>query len=160
MKKAAMKAAKKASKHAASKTSRTSAKASAKAPGKAGRPMRASPEAGSGAVDAFMATLKHPYKAEVEALRAIIKGADKRLVEQVKWNAPSYAYKIDMGAFNPWEQGKVMFIFLFPKGKLIEDPILGDFGNRRLISFRDMAEVKRKKAAQVKVIKQWMKLVG
>lgn len=42
-------------------------------------------------VDAFMAELDHPLKAEIEALRAIIRPLDPRIVESIKWNAPSYA---------------------------------------------------------------------
>ncbi len=44
-------------------------------------------------VDEYMAALDHPFKAEVEALRAIIKGVNPNITEQVKWNAPSYRYK-------------------------------------------------------------------
>jgi hypothetical protein len=42
------------------------------------------------AVDAFMATLEHPHKAEVEALRRLILGVDASVAEGVKWNAPSF----------------------------------------------------------------------
>lgn len=44
----------------------------------------------SAAVDAFLAALDHPFKAEVQALRTIILGADPRIAEGIKWNAPSY----------------------------------------------------------------------
>ena len=44
-------------------------------------------------VDEYMAALDHPFKAEVEALRAIIKGVNPNITEQVKWNSPSYRYK-------------------------------------------------------------------
>ncbi|MET0519598.1 MAG: DUF1801 domain-containing protein [Burkholderiaceae bacterium] len=42
------------------------------------------------AVDAFMAALEHPFKAEVQALREIIVGADPMIAEGIKWNAPSF----------------------------------------------------------------------
>jgi hypothetical protein len=42
------------------------------------------------AVSAFMAKLDHPYKAEIEAIRQAILGADPRIREGVKWNAPSF----------------------------------------------------------------------
>ena len=49
--------------------------------------------AGSGEneVDRFMAALDHPLKAEIEAIRALILGADRRIKESVKWNAPSFS---------------------------------------------------------------------
>lgn len=42
------------------------------------------------AVTAFMAALDHPYKAEIEAIRQAILGADPRIREGIKWNAPSF----------------------------------------------------------------------
>lgn len=42
------------------------------------------------AVSAFMASLDHPYKPEIEAIRQAILGADPRIREGIKWNAPSF----------------------------------------------------------------------
>ncbi|MBC7841490.1 MAG: DUF1801 domain-containing protein [Gemmatimonadaceae bacterium] len=44
----------------------------------------------SDAVTAFMATLEHPRKSEIEALRQVILAADPSIADGVKWNAPSY----------------------------------------------------------------------
>ncbi|HST60569.1 MAG TPA: DUF1801 domain-containing protein, partial [Longimicrobium sp.] len=41
-------------------------------------------------VDAFVAALDHLRTAEILALRRIILGADARIGEGIKWNAPSY----------------------------------------------------------------------
>lgn len=49
----------------------------------------------SAKVDAFMAVLDHPRKAEIERFREVILNADPALGEQIKWNAPSYGYKGD-----------------------------------------------------------------
>ncbi len=43
-------------------------------------------------VNEYMSKLDHPLKAEIEAVRKIIKGADKKIAERIKWNAPSYYY--------------------------------------------------------------------
>jgi hypothetical protein len=51
-------------------------------------------------VDAYMARLDHPFRAEVQALREIIKGVDPRITEQVRWNAPSFSFKGHMATFN------------------------------------------------------------
>ncbi len=32
----------------------------------------------------------HPLKAEIEAVRSLVKGANAALTERIKWNAPSY----------------------------------------------------------------------
>lgn len=42
------------------------------------------------AVDAFMATLAHPYIDVIEALRRVILAADPAIAEGIKWNAPSF----------------------------------------------------------------------
>jgi len=51
-------------------------------------------------VDRYMARLKHPLKAEIEAIRSIILGADPRIREAVKWNAPSYYIDDHFATFN------------------------------------------------------------
>ncbi len=52
------------------------------------------------AVDAYMERLDHPLKAEVQAVRDLIKGVDSRITEQVKWNAPSFSYMGYLATFN------------------------------------------------------------
>lgn len=46
-------------------------------------------------VTQYMAKLEHPMKAEIEALRALVTGADPRISEQIKWNAPSFCFEGD-----------------------------------------------------------------
>lgn len=53
----------------------------------------AKPQSGSQAdpaVIAFMRTLDHPLKREIEAVRQIILGASPEIREGIKWNAPSF----------------------------------------------------------------------
>ncbi len=47
-------------------------------------------DTGTGTVDAFMAKLKHPLKADIEAVRAVILGASPAIREEFKWNAPGF----------------------------------------------------------------------
>lgn len=88
-------------------------------------------------VEALMAALDHPLKAEIEALRAIIKTAGPELAERVKWNAPSYYLgKHDMAAFNLRQTGFVQLVLVFPGGLMIEDRrglLEGDYKDRRLL---------------------------
>lgn len=44
-------------------------------------------------IDAHMARLEHPLKAEVQAVREIIKSVNPGITEQIKWNAPSFSYR-------------------------------------------------------------------
>jgi len=55
-------------------------------------------------VDEFMDKLDHPFKAEVQMIREIIKKVNKEITEQIKWNAPSFSYKGEsLVTFNLWE---------------------------------------------------------
>lgn len=112
-------------------------------------------------VDAFMAQLEHPFKAEVEAVRAIILIAGKQLYERVKWNAPSFFYKeTDFAAFNLHQQAFLQLILLFPKG-IVTDPsniMEGDWKDRRQVKFYSMDDVKKKKKALEGIVGEWIKL--
>ena len=85
-------------------------------------------------VDAFMEKLDHPFKAEVETVRKIIKKVNKGITEEVKWKAPSFSYKGYMVTFNLWEKKRVHLVFhngaiLTDKGGLLE----GDYPDRRMM---------------------------
>ncbi|UPT67080.1 MAG: DUF1801 domain-containing protein [Sphingobacteriales bacterium JAD_PAG50586_3] len=111
--------------------------------------------------DELMAVTDHPLKAEVEALRIIIKNANSKIAERVKWNAPSYYYIEDMAAFNLRQTKFVQLILIFPKGLLKDDYgiLLGDWKDRREARFTDMADVKAKKEALEKVVNDWIDLI-
>ena len=46
----------------------------------------------------FMRALKHARKKDIEAARAIIRGASSAIHEEIKWNAPSYRVGTDFFA--------------------------------------------------------------
>nr|WP_316641947.1 DUF1801 domain-containing protein [uncultured Roseateles sp.] len=48
------------------------------------------PADSSAAVDELMASLAHPHRDAIAALREIVRGADAGIAEGVKWNAPSF----------------------------------------------------------------------
>ena len=63
-------------------------------------------------VNEFMEKLDHPFKAEVEAVRGIIKGADKNITEKIKWEAPSFGYRGEyLVTFNLWEERRIHLVF-------------------------------------------------
>lgn len=41
-------------------------------------------------VDQFMAALQHPLKAEIGAVRELIRGVSPKIGEEIKWNAPGF----------------------------------------------------------------------
>ncbi len=108
----------------------------------------------------------------VEAIRQIILSIDKEIGERIKWNNPSCYYTGEMKAFDPKEYKREIVVFnlhkgrimlVFPSGAKVNDIsglLQGDYNDgRRLINFKDMADVKAKEKALRKVIKDWLKLV-
>jgi hypothetical protein len=87
-------------------------------------------------VDEFMDAPDHPFKAEVQAVREIIKGVHKDTTEEVKWKAPSFSYKGYLATFNLWAKNHVHLVFhngaiLDPKLGILE----GDYPDRRMVYF-------------------------
>ena len=70
-------------------------------------------------VDAFMKELDHPFKAEVEAIRKIIKKVNKGITEEIKWKAPSFSYRGYLVTFNLWEKKRVHLVF--HNGAILKD---------------------------------------
>lgn len=105
-------------------------------------------------VTAYMDALKHPLRAEIEAVRTIIKSTDSRIKERIKWNAPSYYYKDDMVTFNPRATEHVHLVFHHPTIEDIPSPLLeGDYKGRRMAYFTTMKDVKTNKKELVSVLK-------
>jgi len=111
-------------------------------------------------VDEFIDKLDHPFKAEVEMVREIIKNVNKDITEQIKWNAPSFSYKGEyLVTFNLWEKEHIHLVFHNPmiakvKSKLLE----GDYDDRRMVYFADKADIQAKKPALEKALKDLIRL--
>lgn len=117
-------------------------------------------------VDAFMAALDHPLKAEIEALRAIICPLDPRIVESVKWNAPSYAIDDHFATLRLYPQRTVQVVLhtgakVKPESRAmtIDDPdglIVWATSDRGAVAFADIADIERKRDAFVSIVRQWI----
>jgi uncharacterized protein YdhG (YjbR/CyaY superfamily) len=111
-------------------------------------------------VDEFLDKLNHPFKAEVQMIREIIKTVNKDITEQIKWNAPSFSYRGEyLVTFNLWEKQKIHLVFHNPviskvKSKLLE----GDYDHRRMAYFSDKQDIEAKKPALEKALKDLIKL--
>ncbi|MBL8089979.1 MAG: DUF1801 domain-containing protein [Anaerolineales bacterium] len=112
------------------------------------------------AVDKFMLELSHPLKAEIEALRSIIKGVDKDINEEIKWKAPSFNYKGEyLVTFNLRDTRRIHLVFHNPMiAKVKSDLLEGDYKDRRMTYFSNMKDIKAKQTAFVKAIKDLIKL--
>jgi uncharacterized protein YdhG (YjbR/CyaY superfamily) len=114
------------------------------------------------AVDEFMAKLDHPFKAEVQAVRDIIKGVDQDVTEEIKWNAPSFSYKGSyLVTFNLHANKHVHLVFHNPAIVEVESGLLeGDYKDRRMAYFSDMNDVEAKKQALEKVVEELIKFMA
>ena len=119
------------------------------------------------AVDAFMATLEHPFKAEITAIRRTILGVDARIAEGIKWNAPSFRTTEYFATTNLREKSGIGVILhlgakirdVGPEGVVIADPerLLKWLGkDRAMIVFKDMEEFVARRAAFEDVLRQWI----
>ncbi len=110
-------------------------------------------------VTEFMHKLKHPFKAEIEVVREIIKSTDNEIKERIKWNAPSYYYgNDDMVTFNPRATEHVHLVFHHNCIEKIKSPLLqGEYKGRRMTYFNNMNEVKSNKKELEKIIKEIIK---
>jgi len=111
-------------------------------------------------VDEFLENLSHPFKAEVEAVRSIIKGVNKDINEEIKWRAPSFNYKGEyLVTFNLWEEKRIHLVFHNPQIPKVKSKLLeGDYKDRRMAYFADMKDIKAKKSLLEKALKDLIKL--
>lgn len=111
-------------------------------------------------IDEFISKLKHPLRAEMEAVIEIIREASPMLEEDVKWGGPSFDYKEPMATFNPRVIEYIAVIF--HKGELLNDKtgVLepGPKG-KAYAKFRSIDEVKKNKGNLQKVVKNWVNLM-
>lgn len=111
-------------------------------------------------VEEFFTKLKHPLKAEMEAVRKIISSASPKIEEDVKWGGPSFDYKEPMATFNPRVTDYVALIF--HKGELLNDKtglLEPAPKGKAYAKFRSMEEVSKHEASLQKIVKSWIKLM-
>ncbi|NOT04304.1 MAG: hypothetical protein HOP27_06860 [Anaerolineales bacterium] len=128
--------------------------------GDAPKKKKGSPVSRTDKVNEFLENLSHPLKAEVEAVRSIIKGVNKNINEEIKWRAPSFNYKGEyLVTFNLWEEKRIHLVFHNPQISKVKSKILeGDYKDRRMAYFADMKDVKAKKPMLEKALKDLIKL--
>lgn len=108
----------------------------------------------------YMDALKHPLKTEMEAVRTIIKNANPKIAERIKWNAPSYYFKDDMVTFNHRTAKHVHLVFHHPsianiKSKLLE----GDYKDRRMMYLRNMQEVEANEKELTRIMNELIDMI-
>ncbi|WNG44431.1 DUF1801 domain-containing protein [Archangium minus] len=121
-------------------------------------------------VETFLASLEHPFKQEILALRQLILGADPSIAEGIKWNAPSFRTSEYFATFQlRAKDGVQLILHLGAKkrdtavsGIAIADPeSLLDWlaKDRASVKFRDLKDIEAKRSAFAELIRQWLKHV-
>lgn len=106
-------------------------------------------------VSEYMHLLEHPLKAEINAVRDIIKNAHPDIRERIKWNAPSYYTGTDLVTFNLRMTQKVHLVFHHAAIVSITSTLLeGDYKDRRMMHFQDMADVLTHKNELERIMKE------
>ena len=111
------------------------------------------------AMNAYMAHLKHPLKAEIGAVRMIIKQASGKIAERVKWDVPTFYYKEDFATFSLEATKHVHLMLHFPEGTTIPEGTgmpEGEEAGRRDIRFRGMSDIAAAKPALAKLVRDWV----
>lgn len=123
-------------------------------------------------VSAYINKLDPNIRDTIAYLRNFILDINAEVGEQIKWNSPSFYYKGEMAPFDPKEykrdllvcnlhKGRIMLVF--PTGAKVDDKwaiLEGKYiDGRRMITFKDLADVKAKENRLRSVIEQWLSLI-
>lgn len=112
--------------------------------------------------------LDHPHQAGIELLRGLIRSADPRVTELVKWNAPSYAIAgQDFATFHLRAKQGIQLILHFgakkrgdlPAREAIADPgqLLTWLGpDRATLRWADVDEVRATRPAVLALLRSWI----
>lgn len=118
------------------------------------------------AVLRWLAGCRHPLRPVLEALRVVVVSAEPRLVEGIKWNAPSYAFAgDDRITCNLSAPDRVRLIFhcgvrkRAAKGRVpVADRGLLEWAadDRGIATFRSLAEVEAARPALGELVREWL----
>lgn len=112
------------------------------------------------AVQTYLSQLKGQHREDVEALRKMIKIANKKLSERIKWNAPSFFYKDDIVTFGPYKTHKLLLVFHHPAVVNVVSPLLeGTYKDRRLIHFESKEHAAKNKKEVARIINEIIKVI-
>ena len=112
-------------------------------------------------VNRYLDKLDYPLRAEMNAVRLILLGADKKIEEHIiKWGAPSFYYKGCMATFSTSSRKSLTLIF--HNGAILNDTtglLEGDHKFKRTVKFGGMNDVKIREVNLKKVISEWIELM-
>jgi hypothetical protein len=107
-------------------------------------------------VDAWFATYENPTKGVVLRLRDIILGADPRIDECIKWQAPTFVFEGNLASFYP--KSKQHASLMFHQGAKIpgvHPRLEGEGETSRVLKIGSLAEADAAKNDLVRLVKAW-----
>jgi uncharacterized protein YdhG (YjbR/CyaY superfamily) len=107
-------------------------------------------------VDAWFARYDNPMKGVVQRIREIILGADPRIGECIKWQAPTFTFEGNLASFYP--KSKQHASLMFHQGAHIpgDHPRLeGSGGTSRVLKIGSVAEANAAKRDLERLVKAW-----
>lgn len=119
-------------------------------------------------VESYLRDLKHPLTPTLEALRSVVRSVDPRIVEEMKWNSPSFKLDDHFATFNLRKDSVLLVLHRGARTKppgsrlAIDDPsgILEWRGNdRAIVSIEDATSLRKKRAALRSILTQWIALL-
>jgi hypothetical protein len=108
-------------------------------------------------VDAWFARYDNPQKELVQAVRAVVLGADDRVTETIKWQAPTFMYRGNIASFFPKATKHVSL--MFHTGASLPDPdgiLEGDGEVSRVVKIADVADLAAKTDALRALVRAWI----
>lgn len=115
----------------------------------------------SAEVDAWFEGLDHPLKDAMLRVRRVILGADRRVIETIKWKSPTFVFEGNIASIDPRTKKQVNLMFHQGASLPGKHPQLeGGGGTVRYMRFADLEDVKAKKADLEKAIRAWCELKG
>lgn len=112
-----------------------------------------------------MAVLEHPHKAAVGAIRQAVLGADRSILEGIKWKAPSFRTTEYFATTHLRAKVGVGVVFhLGAKVRAIPTVSIDDpeellewlAKDRAMVSFAGVDDVRAKQSALQRVVRQWI----
>ena len=108
-------------------------------------------------VDRWFERYENPMKDVVQAIRAVVLGADPRVEECIKWQAPTFTFQGNLASFFP--RSKKHASLMFHEGAKIpgEHPRLeGDGGTSRVLKLGSVAEVREAQGDIEAIVRAWI----
>ena len=112
-------------------------------------------------VDAWFDRYDNPQRELVLAVREAILEADERVIEVIKWQAPTFVYQGNIASFYP--KTRTHASLMFHRGAALPDPdglLEGEGDVSRVARFLDAGDLAKRRDALQELIRAWIDLHG